>query len=235
MTGVFLGSFGPSAMMGGSSTDFDVSYVASYTDTANLSTYTFSAVDLGVEDPTREIFIVVTGAYSTNRTITAASCAINGVVPTKATNSDLSDLPGVVSCLFATVPSGTTGTTVTIVLSGGLSSCAIHVYRVVGRPNIGSDAVDSATASTAGGTSVNIATVDISASQFMLAGHIHNNTNATTSPAVPATMTENYDLTVDTIRTVAMSSTIQVSSSTPSMTWSWSGIVEGKAAAWAFG
>jgi hypothetical protein len=216
---------------------FTVEYLGSQSLSTNVASYVFGATDLGEEDPTREIFVLITGVTGgTERSLTIANCRINGIVPTKFTTSFSYDGTLSINGMFATVPTGTTGTSITVAYSGAMANCTIHVFRVVNRPGIGTNQSSGANNDGDSGTTTStINNVPIAANQFMLAAHMHSNIEKASAPTVPAGMTEVYDSAVENINRNACFSAIQTGSSTPNMVWSWSGSASNKAVAWAFG
>jgi hypothetical protein len=103
------------------SLEFRVSAV----DATDLTTYTFSTVDIGVADSTRRVIVGVAGAAGAARTLSSAT--IGGVSATIHTNLSSADHSSLISVL---VPTGTTATIV-LTFSGGMISAGIGVYRLI--------------------------------------------------------------------------------------------------------
>jgi hypothetical protein len=223
---------------GGGAAAFTVEYVSSHTLTTNVSSYVFPAtIDFGAEDPAREIFVVITATTGgTERSLTIANCRINGIVPVKATTSYAYNGTLNINCMFATVPTGTTGMAITVAYAGAMANCTIHVFRVVNRPGIGTNQSSGDNNDGDGGTTTStVNAVTVGVNQFMLAGHMHQSIEKTTWPTVPPGMTLKSESSVESNRNDAGFAPIQANLSTPTMVWSWNGTANNKAVAWAFG
>jgi hypothetical protein len=100
-----------------------------YSNTANQTTYTFTAVDIGTQSADR---LVVIGTTSTetgvNRTFSSAT--IDGSAAT--VNAAVAAASFIPTAIFSrNVTSGTT-TDITITYSGGVTNCAIKIYLLYG-------------------------------------------------------------------------------------------------------
>lgn len=122
MTYPFLGSFGPAAMMGGAVTPL-FSYRNTYNSTGSLTTYTFSASDLGEADSARVVVVATLCVAGSGRTV--SSMTIGGVSATLAVTSGSGTNNN--ELWYAVVPSGETGD-IAVTWSGACTACGIHVW-----------------------------------------------------------------------------------------------------------
>jgi hypothetical protein len=190
------------------------------------------SVDIGTADTGKEIFLTsAVTAASGSPTLTAASTTVNGTAVTKCTTSN-----GATSnsqeCAFVYVPTAAGSVTITATYSATLTSGRLGVYRVLNRPNRGNNQTDAAVCNSAGATSCAISTTTISGNGIWFAVHMHQNTNATTSPTDTVA---DLEATVGTNRFALNSRQFAVGTSvTPTDTWSWTGSVAVRSASWAF-
>lgn len=190
------------------------------------ATHTFTGVDFGAADSTREIFITIMNASA--RTVSSAT--IGGVAATVDANESV----GGTFCnavIYANVPTGTTGTVV-INFSASATNCYIAPYRVVNRPTIGAGSTDFQQTGAASGTSSNVTTVTVPVNGFILSCLAQLNTNDASISG--GSMVEDDSRTVGTSRRTAAHCDIQGSSSTPTITWSWTGSAGFRHGTWAF-
>jgi len=136
---------------------FSASYIGNTQDPADLTTYTFSGVDVGSAHSQRDVFVLVNWAAGvTNRTISSAT--IGGVAATVHRQAGLTDGvsqsigSGIIS---AAVPSGTTAT-IAITFSGLAQLCVIGVVRVVNKTAITDTAIANYTGANPNNPSTNI-------------------------------------------------------------------------------
>jgi hypothetical protein len=104
-----------------------ISFITSLPDDTNLSTYTFSAANIGAADATRIVVVTAHGSSGsgnalTSATIAGVSATIVGQVET------LSHVRSVI--ISARVPTGTTGDIV-LNFAGAYSRMVVGVYRIV--------------------------------------------------------------------------------------------------------
>lgn len=105
-------------------------YINSYTDNTSQTTYTFSGVvDFGPEDPSRIIVIAIESDATSSRTLSSSSIA-GSAGTTVVQVTSLSADKGVAALIRRSVPTGTTGQTVSVTFSGACNRCAIHVYAL---------------------------------------------------------------------------------------------------------
>jgi hypothetical protein len=168
----------------------EVAYLTAVEDGSNATTYTFSDIDFGVASADRRIIVGVIGRASSAeaRTITAASCTIGGVAPSKVVEvAGGTDVNDTVTLLIATVPTGTTGQEVVIVWSDSMNRCAIAVWAATGLAS--NTATDTAT-STASPPS---GTIDVPAHGFVVVM-----ASSTTTTSCTATgYTERFDAVIE--------------------------------------
>lgn len=115
-----------------------LTYITSGGSTSDLTTYTFSGISFGNENPTREIFFAFNWSSTTARTV--SSVTIGGVTATLTTN--YSAATSGCRIAFARVPTGTTGDVV-VTMSAQCIRLAYGLYRVVNRTNRGQNENDS--------------------------------------------------------------------------------------------
>jgi hypothetical protein len=103
------------------SLEFRVSAV----DVADLTTYTFSTVDIGAADSTRRVIVGVAGSATSPQTLSSAT--IGGVGATIHVNNSSVDHSSLISAL---VPTGTTAT-IAVTFSGAQFCAGIGIYRLI--------------------------------------------------------------------------------------------------------
>lgn len=150
---------------------FGVALVASATSGTNLASYTFSNIDFGEEDATRELLVVFAVRMSTSRTVSAVS--IGGVAASFETPVTSG---GVYLFTVARValPTGVSGD-ISIDLSGSVNAASIAVYRLVNRAVAGAGATDAASATFSSVASVAITGVDIANGGFAVSAIMWGN------------------------------------------------------------
>ena len=145
----------------------DFAFVASATDNANASSYTFSNVSLGAEDANRSIIIAFAtrvGSASTSvSSATVAGISATSIVQHFAIDDAGGTNTDDVAILVAAVPSGTTGTVVINLTNGGVRG-ALSVYRVVSKTAL--TTIDTATFG--GGASASMS-VDVEPNSIVVA------------------------------------------------------------------
>lgn len=167
-----------------------VTYLTAAESSSNATTYTFSSLNFGTASGDRRIIVGVIGRASSAsaRTITAASCTIGGVVPSKVVElAGGDDINDTVTLLIATVPTGTTGQTVAIEWSAGMNRCAIAVWAATGlASNTATDTLSSSDSPPSG-------TIDVPANGFAVVM-----ASSTTTTSCTATgYTERFDEVVE--------------------------------------
>jgi hypothetical protein len=121
-------------LMGGKPS-VDVSYIGEVTDTANLTTYTFSGASIGAVDATRKTVIAVV-SRTAGTTITLNSATIGGSAATALVNAKHSSGNTQHAALFI-IDSGSgsglsaaTTADITVTFSSAATRCAVGVYRL---------------------------------------------------------------------------------------------------------
>jgi hypothetical protein len=182
--------------------------------------------DIGSAHGNKEIFLVATG-FGSSRTLTAASTTVAGIAVTKATSESTSSSI-FISCAYVDV-SGIGGSqTITVTMSNTVSGMRVGVYEVLNRVGSGNED-DYTTTNSAGATSFSHTTTTISNNGFALAGFCKSGTAAVTETNI------DEDAEIFTTATYWVGSRqVQVSGSTPTLSWSWTGSVGYRAASWSF-
>jgi hypothetical protein len=119
------------------------------TATNASSSATISSVNFGPPSDTREVFVLF--FWSSTATRTLSSATIGGV--SASISSQYSATQAGVACLYATVPTGSTGT-ISVTMNGVITSYSLSSYSVYNRPNRGSGhtaVVESASPNANGG------------------------------------------------------------------------------------
>lgn len=103
-----------------------LSYRATYTNTTDLTTYSFTNCDIGPvgSSAVREVVVVVHGSAAATRDVN--SVTIGGVAATQQVDPTTI---GVASIFNATINTGTTAT-IDVVFSGAMLNCTISVYAI---------------------------------------------------------------------------------------------------------
>lgn len=156
---------------------FNLSYITCDGSTSGATTYTFNTISLGDANTSREIFIIVNWTTTAARTLSSAT--IGGVTATIASQAN-----GTTSgegCIFASVPTGTTGTIV-FTLSGAATRVHFSVFRVVNRINKGQTSTNNYANSSLSYTSPLTQSVVVPARGFSI-GQYSANTDITGSVA----------------------------------------------------
>jgi len=165
-------------------------------DTADLTTYTFSAANLGTADAAR--YIVVCFHQRAAGTPTLSSASIGGVSATIVAQATLDTGGGAsntTAIVIAAVPTGTTGDIVAT-WSAGAVRCAYQAYRLVGISS--ATASDTDTSVAAGDPTVNL---DIPAGGWTVGGAI-SGTGSVAGPVTWTGITEDDDTNLETSCTV---------------------------------
>lgn len=173
----------PQQQVGGG--EFSVSFITSGGDTTNSSSYTFTDVDFGTADSTREIFVLMNWASSSSRTMSSAS--IGGVTATVISGSNATTSG--CGIIFAEVPTGASGT-ISASMSGTCNNLSYGVYRVTNRQSIGNSYTDFASSGNFYSTPLSNSSNTINAGGFAL-GSYGANTDKTYSSS-PYTL-DNYN------------------------------------------
>jgi hypothetical protein len=148
------------------------------TDTANLTTYTFSARAIGTAASDRRVHVLVHGGGVGDTTL--SSVTVGGVSAT--INVQASSGQHTSAIATAAVPTGTTGDVV-VTFSGGKARCGIGVYASTGLSSETAVDTDSSTADPATATLTSVA------GGFVLALAAGDNSSSLTWTNV----TEDYD------------------------------------------
>lgn len=104
-------------------------YESQYFDTSNLTTYTFSACDLGTADADRSIIVAVGAGRITAGSRTVSSLTIGGVSATFAGRKQTQNL-NANEIWYAKVPTGATGDVV-VTFNAGMIACGIGIWSVL--------------------------------------------------------------------------------------------------------
>jgi hypothetical protein len=137
-------------------------WLGTLTNTASLTTYTFSGAKLGPESPNRLIVVTISQTWSTARNVSTVT--IGGVAATLITQNGVTARP----CWMyaAVVPTGLTGDIV-ITYTGGVTGSICNVF--VGYP-VNATPVDAGSSSTASATTESVADVAKTAGGFTIVG-----------------------------------------------------------------
>jgi hypothetical protein len=126
-----------------------LTYVTSVSDTADATTYTFTAASIGAATADRVIVVGCGGSIVASRTI--SSVTLGGNAMTAVTTTAAGDSPTGIYSLV--VPSGTTATIV-VTFSGGVSRCGISIWSLTGWGNVNTYAYNADTQNTVSTLSV---------------------------------------------------------------------------------
>lgn len=127
--------------VGGGSSSLDLTFREQRVNASDLTTYTFSAVNIGSPDAGRTVFVAVTGAGTAGRTITGVT--IGGVSATQAIQQAHSASESAVVAIFAAdVPTDSTADIV-VTWSAGQLRTGIGVWTANGISSL--TPVDTAT------------------------------------------------------------------------------------------
>lgn len=200
-----------------------ITYTAQGGSPTNASTYTFSSVDIGSTNLTREVFVVISWSSSDVNARSLSSTTIGGFSATIASQSG-NNLGGS-ACIFRSL---TTGNTANIVLNftGTVTRVAFTVYNVINRTSPGSTVTDTVHASAFSYSSpITVTTLTVPANGFALA-QMSTTVDIDGSLAITPFTRNNYN-TVNASESVwYMSSSynnITSSSQTPTITTTWTG------------
>jgi len=201
-----------------------ISYLDKYTDSSDLTEYTFSDISLG--SPNSDRYIVVSAfSRKAGATFTLSSITIGGVsatitkqVTNTITNSDA------VAIAIANVPEGTTGNIV-VTWSTEVLRCAIGVWRITG--------LDSVTALDSDSSVANAPTCNLNVGIGPVIGAAMTAATTTTSWT---NLTENYDANMDSAITYAGASISSTTAEALDLTATFESVVEsaGVFASWLY-
>lgn len=134
--------------------NFDVSWVNTYTDITNASTYTFTAASIGLADASRKIYLIIhyggTAASLTSTTIGGTLATVHvhaGAASGRST-----------AIVSADIAAGTTADIITN-FNVNTSRCVVCVYRVVGQTSGVTTASDTTLTANACDVSLNVTTL----------------------------------------------------------------------------
>lgn len=199
------------AYLSGGGTAASVSYRANYSNTSDLSTYTFTSCDIGT-DTNRSIVVVAVHA-TRGSSFSVSSVTIGGVSATQV-NSSGSSL--ITSVWYAAGVTGTTGNIV-VTMSGATTRCLIGVYALY---NLRSNTpVDSDTTFSISGTSLSrtintrLDGVIIGAGSSSSSGRTYTWTGAT----------ENYDTVIEAAASFSAASATTSSNSVTTVSYTIAG------------
>lgn len=168
-------------------------YVASYSNGADLTTYTFAGCSLGAPGGNR-LVVVAVGNQCSSAGVTVNSVTIGGVAATRAVthNSAGAGLTSVTELWYAKVPLGSTGDVV-VTHSATAARCTIAIWRIANARY----AAPFATGGVSGGNSTTCnANLDIPADGFAIAFSRHG--SATTGTLTNITENADYQFYSDT-------------------------------------
>ncbi len=185
------------------------SYINRYTNTTNLTTYTFNTCDIGAADNSRRIIVAVTASSTTSANRTTSSLTISGVSATVYQN--VAD-PRHVSFWTLPVSTGTTADIV-VTMSAGCNNCSIAIYRLLNLKS--SQPQDSDSATTTGATSLS---TTMNASERAVVIGVCAGAAATSTTATWTNASEDYDALVESGMRTGASTQIAVGSGTTSYT-----------------
>jgi hypothetical protein len=146
-------------------------WLGTLTDTASLTTYTFSGAKLGPESPNRLIVVTISQTQGTARDVSTVT--VGGVTATLITQTGTSGRP----CWMyaAVVPTGLTGDIV-VVYTGGVTGSICNVF--VGYP-VNATPVDASSGSSSGSNSQSLADMAKTAGGFTIIGGFIQNLGTT--------------------------------------------------------
>lgn len=210
------------------SSTYEFSYLGFSTDTSNASTYTFSAQSLGDPHSKREIFVTCIGSVPTGTPPTLASATIGGVSATLQTAYTITGTTQV--CFFAAVPSGATGDIV-LTFNTSFGNASIGIYRVINRPNIGTNATTSRNGTATSSTTVGLTSITIPANGFLVGNVVSTSTATVNSSSV---FTVNGSSNIENYMGTTSYSRIGTTSLFTGNTITFSTTENSRQAAWAF-
>jgi hypothetical protein len=167
-------------------------FEAQYYNTSNLTTYTFSACDLGTADADRSIIVAVGAGRVSAGSRTVSSLTIGGVSATFAGRKQTVNL-NANEIWYAKVPTGATGDVV-VTFNAGMLGCGIGIWSVL---NLG-PVQDVQGDNTSGGVASQSVSIGGGESAFAVF-NVYDEANPSGLSAVSwSTATERYeDLTVE--------------------------------------
>lgn len=160
-----------------------LSYITNVSDTANLSTYTFTAVDIGGPGL---IVVNLHGGQGTSTAWTVSSCTIGGVSATIHVNPSDPDSCAIAS---AVITSGTTAD-ISFTATTTLQRAVVGVYRITGYQS--ATPVATASQTTNASTDTRTVTLNTGNNGVVVAGTSHSDARTFTW----TNATENYDVTL---------------------------------------
>ena len=122
-----LSGFG-SGVQGGGASAFGISFVDSFVNASELTTYTFTNKNIGAVAADRHI--VVTLARQSSNAVN--SVTVNGQTCKVVALTENTDNFSTIWVTEAWVPTGTTAVTVTVVFAGTAEQCGVGLFRMVG-------------------------------------------------------------------------------------------------------
>ena len=192
-----LSGFGVSQAEG-----FSLTYLTNSGDTSNLTTYTFSSVDLGDAAGDRLILVGSSGVAGAARAV--SSVTVGGVSATQAAQASNGGQPAALHS--AVVPTGATGDIV-VTFNGSMNRAHIGVWRLSG---YNSSTVEDTIGAGLGSSSSQTGTIDVSAGGVIIAYGIGNNTGNHGWTGV----TENFDVTLESAHAISGASDVFESAET---------------------
>lgn len=215
----------PTGMLGKGSVSISAQGQAS--NATGQTTYTFTAVTLGADHPDREIFISVNLGLTATRNI--VSITVGGAVC--SLSSQGGSAASLFRCGWVLYPTGATATVI-VTLDGAGNNCQIQAYRVINRPDKTASELGFSTNSTTGAINLAFSDLAIPARGFAISSVVINNNNPITIAGAGWTL--DWDMSSASFHKAFSSYSPQAVSAMPSTTWSWSGSVSARYAAWSF-
>lgn len=203
------------------------------TNAADQSAYTFTSVDFGAADSSRELLVVIAGKFPAISTRTLSSVTIGGVSASVETLISASGQSGLTIALVA-LPTGTSGDIVVTWGGGSVNNCSIAVYRVTNRTSSGTGSTNVVSAAVSITGSLNLSGINIPSGGFILSTILLDG-NITGLSHTGVTVVQDATQAPDGMFYESVSSAIQASSvSSGTLGWSWTNGRSGIAAAWSF-
>lgn len=180
-------------------------------DTANATTYTFSAQNLGTADADRYIIVCASGrSNATGRTISTITIGgVSATIVCSATRDDGGINSIAIAIAIAAVPTGTTGDIV-VTYSGSMLRSAIQAYRAV---DINSATPTDTVTSNTGTTATSAGALDVAAGGFAIGCCTFAYATSATSSSW-SELTEDHDVVVETFFGAGSSSKTYVGAQT---------------------
>lgn len=104
---------------GGLTFSRDFGFINSHSKTANSATYNFTSLNIGEEHPERMVVVAV----MSGSTFGISSATIAGVPATVKSGGSLTNF------IYAKVPSGSTGQTISVTFSSTVANCMIAIWK----------------------------------------------------------------------------------------------------------